>query len=529
MPDQIGASIIRARKNVFLDFLSPENHVIYGADRNLPMRQLTTLLRESLNVAVLLAGDYCLLPPFFPLQSDAVRSALESRRAFLATGAIRIPLRESSLTSFLDKKMVEYGPVKGLYTDLYERRARAFVENLAPSIIKRHATMGRQIAGRWEAGPDESPAWGPVTDALDVAEIEALRTAPHRLKEDGESVTWLGIKRFLSPAVSRATFEVNQALQHEYARIYIDEYNATIISGAPPKTTDLLLSSQDLSYDYLTFRRVLTSVGLWDAVRAMAAEQILALKYTRGFLDFMAVFDRVCQRASNRLEVIHFFARCYDDLVRLGLWQRHRSSALASLIPGVQWFCDKIQIADDLLYKMASSPEFSDLHSRIAGSSESTVGLFNRWRSQMRKVFVVHGRDHTVRDRIDLFLRDKGLCPVVMDREASSGRTLLEKFEELANECDYAIVIATPDDDLINKADDQPLRRLRQNVVLEIGYFWGKNGRRGKFSILLKRDADLDLPTDLDGLGYIAITEDLGETKLRLEQELRRAGVLPAA
>ena len=57
MPVQIAASIIRARKNVFLDFLSPENHVIYGADRNFPISRLERsrsrrTLRVSLSASV---------------------------------------------------------------------------------------------------------------------------------------------------------------------------------------------------------------------------------------------------------------------------------------------------------------------------------------------------------------------------------------------------------------------------------------------------------------------------------------------
>src|SRR5438270_751332 len=114
--------IVRPRKNIFLDFLSPENHVIYGADRNLRSSELVELLSRSLIVAVLLSGEYCILPPFFPLQSDEVRRALQSKGVLIAQGAIRIPVRESSLASFFDKKMVEYEPVRDLYPGLYAPR-----------------------------------------------------------------------------------------------------------------------------------------------------------------------------------------------------------------------------------------------------------------------------------------------------------------------------------------------------------------------------------------------------------------------
>jgi hypothetical protein len=247
---KVGSPPIRPRKNVFLDFLSPENHTIYGADRNLSLAEHARLLCESLNVAVLLAGDYCLLPPFFPLQSDAVRRAIEAKRDFIAAGAMRIPIRESSLDSFFDKKMVEYGRVKHLYPGLYDRRRRIFVERAAVSLIRRNAAVGREIASRWEAGPDESLVWRPLIRSLTAKELDVLRGAPHILKECGQSVTWPALETLLPHGVQRATFEVNQALQHEYSLIYLEEYDATIITGAPPKTTELLLSSADLSYDY---------------------------------------------------------------------------------------------------------------------------------------------------------------------------------------------------------------------------------------------------------------------------------------
>src|SRR5689334_9088246 len=108
MSDQLTVPAFSARKNIFLDFMCPENHIIYGADRNLSTVTRVQLLCESLNVAVLLSGDYCFLPPGFALQSETIREALLSKRDFLTTGAVRIPIREASLADFFEKKLAEY-------------------------------------------------------------------------------------------------------------------------------------------------------------------------------------------------------------------------------------------------------------------------------------------------------------------------------------------------------------------------------------------------------------------------------------
>lgn len=63
---------------------------------------------------------------------------------------------------------------------------------------------------------------------------------------------------------------------------------------------------------------------------------------------------------------------------------------------------------------------------------------------QMR-VFVVHGRDHSLRDELAEFLRNLGTEPIVLEEQPSGGRTLIEKFEHYASASDYAVVLLTPD------------------------------------------------------------------------------------
>lgn len=143
------------------------------------------------------------------------------------------------------------------------------------------------------------------------------------------------------------------------------------------------------------------------------------------------------------------------------------------------------------------------------------------------KIFIVHGRNHNIRDKIDLFLRrDLNLKTIVMEAGPFSGRTLSEKFEEMAEESNIALFIYTADDNLIDKESNKEIKRARQNVVLETGYFWGALGRRGKVIFLVEDVSNLDLPSDILGIGWIKITDDLGETKLRLQKELRAIGIL---
>ena len=73
---------------------------------------------------------------------------------------------------------------------------------------------------------------------------------------------------------------------------------------------------------------------------------------------------------------------------------------------------------------------------------------------------------------------------------------------------------------------NETIRRARQNVILEIGYFWALLGRKTGIAFLVDGHADMDLPSDLNGVEHIPITADLGQTKLQLKNELQKAGIL---
>ena len=61
-----------------------------------------------------------------------------------------------------------------------------------------------------------------------------------------------------------------------------------------------------------------------------------------------------------------------------------------------------------------------------------------------RKIFVVYGHDDIARTQLEALLRRWDLEPIILDQQASSGQTIIEKLEEYSDEVGYAIVLATP-------------------------------------------------------------------------------------
>ena len=98
--------------------------------------------------------------------------------------------------------------------------------------------------------------------------------------------------------------------------------------------------------------------------------------------------------------------------------------------------------------------------------------------STSRDIFIVHGSDHGARDAVARLLDRLDLSPIILDEEASKGRTIYQKFLDHSTVV-YAVVLFTPDD-VGGPADESASMRPRprQNVVYELGFFSAKLGHR---------------------------------------------------
>ena len=122
--------------------------------------------------------------------------------------------------------------------------------------------------------------------------------------------------------------------------------------------------------------------------------------------------------------------------------------------------------------------------------------------------FIVHGHDETAKLALKNFLQNilKFPEPIILHEQPNWGRTVIEKFEDYSAMSALVFVLLTPDD-TVAKGDesDALIRRARQNVIIEMGYFLGTLGRRSGRVVLLYRPL-LDLPSDISGVIYIDIS-----------------------
>lgn len=140
-----------------------------------------------------------------------------------------------------------------------------------------------------------------------------------------------------------------------------------------------------------------------------------------------------------------------------------------------------------------------------------------------KPVFIVHGHDHETRDDVSKFVSNWGLTATILDKQPNKGRTIIEKFEDCADEASFAIVLLTPDDVGASVKDKTHLKyRARQNVIYEWGYFSGSIGRE-RVCILYK--GNLELPSDTQGVVYVRM-DDNCEWKQSIVREMEAVGIL---
>lgn len=115
------------------------------------------------------------------------------------------------------------------------------------------------------------------------------------------------------------------------------------------------------------------------------------------------------------------------------------------------------------------------------------------------KVFIVHGHDGELKEKVARRLEQQGIEAIILSEQANCGKTIIEKLESYSD-VHAAIVLFTSDDLGATKEEKGNEKyRARQNVVFEAGYFMGYLGRK---NIIMIADKNVEIPGDLSGMVY---------------------------
>lgn len=131
-------------------------------------------------------------------------------------------------------------------------------------------------------------------------------------------------------------------------------------------------------------------------------------------------------------------------------------------------------------------------------------------------IFVSHGKSPLWQE-VANYIEQKLAHEVVELTDAvNQGRTVIQKLEQDTEECAFAIIILTADDDA---ASGSP--RSREKIIHEIGYCQGTFGRENV--LVLKQDGVEEF-SDLAGIVYVPFAgDDIKSAFSRIQTEIEAA------
>ena len=153
----------------------------------------------------------------------------------------------------------------------------------------------------------------------------------------------------------------------------------------------------------------------------------------------------------------------------------------------------------------AAAEQFPDVWRRIAATLARRLAERNHLVTAQReriRVFIMSSVEALpiVDLLIKQFAHDPFLAVAWKNGVFRASHYTLDELEAELDDSDFAIAVAHADDVVITRDDEWPT--IRDNVILELGLFMGRLGRRRAF-LMEPRDVDLKLPSDLAGLTTI--------------------------
>jgi predicted nucleotide-binding protein len=141
-------------------------------------------------------------------------------------------------------------------------------------------------------------------------------------------------------------------------------------------------------------------------------------------------------------------------------------------------------------------------------------------------VFVVHGHADEALVELERFLSSIGIEPVILSRRGEAAQSLFQKFMLVGSRAKFAVVLLSSDDygasrrqyDAEGVADRALQFRARQNVVLELGFFYGRLGWENVFVVYEAPNRifpNFERPSDLDGVVFDSMSDVAWRANLR--------------
>ncbi|MCK4654721.1 MAG: nucleotide-binding protein [Candidatus Cloacimonetes bacterium] len=249
------------------------------------------------------------------------------------------------------------------------------------------------------------------------------------------------------------------------------------------------------------------------------AEKLLNEKITEGSQILEGPISNINQWKNAEKKYNHWNSENFELLKKI-----FKKNTIAKDYSSSEWTIGRILISD-LKLDEKTAKLHKDIEEKLnkLNSIKISLGVLESKAEETteiakNKVFFVHGSDCDTKIGVLDFIKNIGLEPIILKELAAAGKTLIDEVQE-RSDIKYAIALLTPDN-VGGVYSEEMQFRPTQNVILEVGFFVGKFGRKNVSTL---HHEDIELPADYHGYEYIKIDET-NDWKSTLAKELKNAG-----
>jgi predicted nucleotide-binding protein len=162
----------------------------------------------------------------------------------------------------------------------------------------------------------------------------------------------------------------------------------------------------------------------------------------------------------------------------------------------------------------------SDLKNGLRDEQGNLIKKVIELQERPPKVFISHGKGGDALEKLEKFILELGITPIVVKDQPNLDRTVDKKVEDCLGEADFVIIVATGDDELKSNPD---IKQPRQNVIHEIGL--AQQTHPGKIIYLLEKGTEF--PSNIKPKVYESFArQSMDGAFIAIVRELRELGFL---
>ena len=292
------------RKNIFLHFLNRDTREIVRLYDLFDQEKHARMLREPLNACAILCEDYCVAPPGFVIEDQYAFELFENQSAYLQHGLVRLPMRETNLSDFAEKKRGEYSQARNRYSGLFDDTRMNILSSHGAALVQRKVQIGPAIENGFLTGVDSRlSAWKGIRQAAPSEVIMNMRAVPTQLSNEGLALTWSMIEPKLLTSSKPFHKPMRDALQYTYFQEYCREFKTIVLTDIPHVSVIFFLPTDSTVYSMRRFRAFLEVMSADKLLLEASADAIIRFRREPGFIEIIDAYCGLARKYPNELDL----------------------------------------------------------------------------------------------------------------------------------------------------------------------------------------------------------------------------------